>query len=69
MKKIAYRGDLFLNLTQLILCGMMFASTVIGFIGNLVKNPSFFGLSMWFVFAVGAYIILRIVWREYKNEK
>lgn len=69
MKKFIYRGDLYLNIMQIIISGVMIACSIIGLVTNIVINPSFLGAAVWTIFILGSYIMLRIVYKEFKEEK
>lgn len=69
MKKFIFRGDLYLSLTQVIICGLMLVCSTIGLVTNIVINSSFLAVAVWAAFVIGSYSMLRIVYKEYKDEK
>ena len=76
MNRNAYRGDYYINLTQLIICGLLLviesAGVVIDIILMLIDwkiKPTTGHLCVALFFAFAAYVIFRIVYKEFKEER
>ena len=76
MKRNSYRGDLFLNLTQLIICGLMFVCAIGSLIAVLVlqfviyePKPTLSHIVVNAIFTLFTYVLLLIVYKEFKEER
>lgn len=76
MKRNSYRGDLFLNFTQLIICGLMLFCAVGSLIAVLVlqlvkyePKPTLSHIVVNGIFTLFSFVLYCIAYKEFKEEK
>ena len=76
MKRNAYRGDYYINLTQLIICGLLLAIEFGGAVIDIIlllfdwkikPTMGHFYMTLFFTFA--SYVLFHIVYKEFKEER